>query len=155
MANKEVCEVFIEQQIEEGLEAGKKPYQIGKDLSAWVEKLFAAKIPVKTIASRATRANVAKHSSNEENDVTPESETEKEPNQDIKSETWTKEDVKGQHGGKREGAGKPRKTYPVSTAADIVDYCVSQLRRLRSDDPERVVELQRLRDHVTNLLEGE
>ena len=40
VAHKEACQVFIEQEIQEGLAQGKTPYSIGKDLSAWVEKLF-------------------------------------------------------------------------------------------------------------------
>jgi hypothetical protein len=99
MANKEVCEVFIEQQIEDGLKEGKTPYSIGKDLSAWVEKLFAAKIPANTIKQRARRTQ-DKLGTNVPNDVTPEPETEKE---DIQDET---EEIKS-HGGKREGAGRP------------------------------------------------
>lgn len=49
------CQVFIEQEIQEGLKQGKTPYSIGKELSAWVEKLFNAVIPSGTIEQRARR----------------------------------------------------------------------------------------------------
>jgi hypothetical protein len=36
MANPEACELYIDQQIEEGLEEGKTPYSIGKEMSGWI-----------------------------------------------------------------------------------------------------------------------
>ena len=39
MANREACELYIEQEIDEALKQGKKPYSIGKELAAWIEKL--------------------------------------------------------------------------------------------------------------------
>jgi len=67
MAHSEACQLFIEQQIDEGLQEGKTPYLIGKDLSVWIEKLFEAKIPPRTLEQRARRiaekdaTNVANH----------------------------------------------------------------------------------------------
>jgi len=55
MAHQEACQVFIEQEIDKGLKAGKTPYSIGKDLTVWLEKLFEAKIPPTTIEKRAER----------------------------------------------------------------------------------------------------
>lgn len=55
MAHSEACDLFIEQQIEEGIENGKSTYRIGKELSLWVEKLFEAKIPANTLKQRARR----------------------------------------------------------------------------------------------------
>jgi len=55
MAHSEACQLFIEQQIEEGLQEGKTPYSIGKELSSWVEKLFETKIPANTLRVRADR----------------------------------------------------------------------------------------------------
>jgi hypothetical protein len=46
MANREACEVYIEQEIKEALAEGKKPWSIGKELSSWVEKLFEVTIMV-------------------------------------------------------------------------------------------------------------
>ena len=85
MANKEVCEVFIEQQIEERLQEGKTAYSIGKELSLWVEKLFQAKIPATTVEKRAERIRGKDFPTNVGNDLTPEPATEKEPIQDFKS----------------------------------------------------------------------
>ena len=55
MANREACELLIEQEIKDGLEQGKKPYSIGKDIAAWVEKLFEVKIKPTTLEKRAER----------------------------------------------------------------------------------------------------
>lgn len=77
MANHEACQVYMEQQIEEGLEEGKTPYAIGKEISTWMEKLFEAKIPHRTIEQRARRinaTNVAKQSITQ-----PESKSKPEP----------------------------------------------------------------------------
>ncbi len=49
MANKEACEVYIEQQIEEGLADGKPPAKIGKEVASWVGKLFQTTIASRTI----------------------------------------------------------------------------------------------------------
>jgi len=140
MANKEVCEVFIEQQIEERLQEGKTAYSIGKELSLWVEKLFQAKIPATTVEKRAERIRGKDFPTNVGNDLTPEPATEKEPIQDFKS-----------HGGAREGAGRPR-TELVSEAAMIVDICIRTLERILPKDPKRTVELVRLQNHVQKLM---
>ena len=55
MANTKVREMFIEQEIAEGLKEGKTAYAIGKELSTWMEKLFNAKIPARTIEQRVRR----------------------------------------------------------------------------------------------------
>ena len=55
MAKHEACELYIEQQIEEGLQEGKTPYSIGKELSDWVAKLFEVRIHPKTIATKVYR----------------------------------------------------------------------------------------------------
>jgi len=99
MANPEACELYIEQEIESGLEGGKTPYAIGKELSDWIAKLFEVRIPQRTIEQRARRksaTNIAKESK------TPET-----------IENTTPEIIKDRHpqgGGKREGAGRPSKS---------------------------------------------
>jgi hypothetical protein len=55
MANREACEVYIEQEIESGLEEGKTPYAIGKELSDWVAKMFEVRISPNTLKMRAYR----------------------------------------------------------------------------------------------------
>ena len=73
MAHSEACELYIEQQIKEGLEDGQTPYFIGKHLSAWLEKLFETKISPKTIESRAYRES--KDTSNEVKPNPPKTQT--------------------------------------------------------------------------------
>ena len=142
MANKEVCEVFIEQQIEESLQEGKKPYQIGKELSAWVEKLFAAKIPPDTLRVRADRAK-SKLCTNVHSDLTPEPETEKESNQTIKEGSWTREEVAGGRGGTRVGAGRPRGSdqdwRTLYESIEIIKQTMKELNKLRVDEQHRIV----------------
>ena len=98
MANPEACELYIEQEIETGLEEGKTPYSIGKELSDWIAKLFEVRISPSTLKMRAYRkqddlgTNVPKESK------TPET-----------IENTTPEIIKDRHpqgGGKREGAGR-------------------------------------------------
>lgn len=55
MAHSEACQLFIEQQIKEGLDEGRTPYSIGKDLAEMVQKLFEAQIPARTIEQKARR----------------------------------------------------------------------------------------------------
>jgi phage N-6-adenine-methyltransferase len=71
---QEACQLFIEQEIEAGLQKGKTPYSIGKELAGWVERLFDAKIKPRTIEQRARRtetatnvASAATSSNNKEN----------------------------------------------------------------------------------------
>jgi phage N-6-adenine-methyltransferase len=96
MANSEACQLFIEQQIEEGIIEGKTPYSIGKELSAWVEKLFKTKIRPNTLEVRAHRAK-EKLLTNVSSQVT---------NGNVSG--YTENQVLG-HGGMREGSGRPAK----------------------------------------------
>lgn len=167
MANREACELYIEQEIKAGLEEGKKPYSIGKELSAWVEKLFEVNIKPDTLKKRAERikddlgTNVPKKSQPTETITNPTPEI-------IK-------DRKPQGGGARPNAGRPKKepelsicpkcgseysageecpycrqessgkkpkyihteTHPVSTAIMISNIIISQLERIKIDDPKR------------------
>ena len=94
MANREACEVFIDQEIEHGLKDGKTPYSIGKELSSWIVKLFEVKIEPNTIKLRAYRQQ-AKNGTN----VPKESKTPMD-----KGSTKVTWDLG--KGGKREGAGR-------------------------------------------------
>lgn len=94
LAKQEACQLFIEQEIEEGLEKGKTAYLIGKDVAAWIEKLFHAKVNPSSIARKAQRIRTFVR-----NDITPQSDNEIEDNQEIK---W---------GGKRKGSGRPPKFF--------------------------------------------
>lgn len=70
---QEACELFIEQEIEDGLKQGKTPYSLGKEISAWLEKLFEAKVAPRTVEQRARRAENA---TNVASDPTPEDDSE-------------------------------------------------------------------------------
>ena len=76
MANREACELYIEQQIEEALEEGKTPYSIGKEISSMIERIFETKIPARTLEQRARRqinaTNVANDSTAENDNKTKE-----------------------------------------------------------------------------------
>jgi len=97
MANREACELMIEQEIESGLADGKTPYAIGQQLSVWVAKLFETKIPPGTLKQRAQRqktkmgTNVPKKSKPKE------------------KQTLTTAEPLTDSGGKREGAGRPER----------------------------------------------
>ena len=55
MARSEACEVFIEQEIKAGLEENKQPYEIGKELSAWLQEKMNVYVRPNTITVRAMR----------------------------------------------------------------------------------------------------
>jgi len=134
MANQEACELWIEQEVVEGLAAGKKPYVIGKEVSGWVAKLFDAKIKTKTLAQRAYRMR-DKNSTNVEKEQTQEkTDTSEDLKKLEKPEEYT-------HGGKREGAGRPElkhtETHEVTYAMDTAAAVVSQLEGIKEDDPHR------------------
>lgn len=144
MANREACELYIEQQIKEELAQGKKPWTIGKELSKWVEKLFEVTINPKTIASRANRI-----SSNEEKKSQP-----------IETVTYSEpgiiRDRQAQGGGEREGAGRPRitETYSVSDAQAFASIAISQLERIKKEDPERTNALNRVYEWIRREIEN-
>jgi len=54
-AKPEACALFIEQEIESGIEQGKPVETIGKEISKWVAKLFEIKIKPRAIAQKARR----------------------------------------------------------------------------------------------------
>ena len=91
MANREACELYIEQEIKDGLREGKKPYSIGKELSQWVEKMFETVIPANTIKNRAARLMKESDSNESKQSETPAS----------RASTFG-----SGRGGKREGAGR-------------------------------------------------
>ena len=110
MANREACELYIEQEIKDGLAQGKKPYSIGKELSGWVEKVFEVTIKPRTIEQRARRidaTNVAKKSQ------PPENITHSAP--DIIK------DRKPQGGGVRENAGRPKVATPPQGCTKLIE----------------------------------
>jgi len=136
MANREACEIYIEQEIESGLEDGKTPYQVGKELSDWVAKLFEVRIAPRTIEQRARRkdaTNVAKKSNTVTNSApyVPEEKSVTHP--------------PTERGGARLGAGRPKKkaaTPGTNTGEDkrnseafrIAYSAIAQLELIRPED---------------------
>ena len=55
MAKSEACEVFLEQEIKEGLEQEKNPHQIGKDLAKWLQDNMDVHISPNAVCLRAFR----------------------------------------------------------------------------------------------------
>jgi hypothetical protein len=55
LEKQEACQLYIEQEIEEGLTEGKTKYAIGQEIAGWIEKLFGAKVKPNTIVQRAHR----------------------------------------------------------------------------------------------------
>lgn len=92
---QEACQLYIEQEIDEGLKQGKTPYAVAKEIIPWLQKLFDVRVNPKTIESKAYRKK-QKITANEVTDLTDGNDKENEENQEIKFE----------HGGKREGAGR-------------------------------------------------
>lgn len=124
MANSEACELYIEQELKEGLKEGKNPHQIGQELSAWIAKLFQVHIPERTLEQRARRVN------KREKIQRP---REKKASAVAKE---SKEASKDNRGGRREGAGRPvdeslageKKCMAIfSNALDQIEAAVNNL----------------------------
>lgn len=105
MANQEACELYIEQQIQEGLDEGQTPYYIGHHLSKWIEKLFGAKINPETIKSRAYRKQQEVGSNEPKKSKAPD-------NKAFTEEFHPKKFDSGR-GGQREGAGRKPKLSEI------------------------------------------
>ncbi|MBA3030867.1 MAG: hypothetical protein FP816_18915 [Desulfobacteraceae bacterium] len=156
MANREACELFIEQEIKSSLAEGKKPYSIGKELAAWVEKMFEVNIKPDTLKKRAQRieknigTNVPKQSK---------------PTEII--ENPTPEIIKNrlpQGGGVRKGAGRPPVIPPVNPpieevyvrtstqAMQFVSIAISQMERIRREDPKRIEGLNKVKSWIEDQL---
>jgi hypothetical protein len=135
----QACALFIEQEIKDGLAAGKKPWTIGKELSKWVEKIFEVTINPKTIASRVTRI-----SSNEE----------KKSNTSDYIDNSTPEIIDNRHpqgGGCRAGAGRKKVVVElVSNAWRYSQMAISQLDKIKSNDPHRVDALNQVVEYCEN-----
>ena len=91
MAVNEACGLWIEQRTEEELEKETPYREIGRIISAEIEKLFETKVNPETIRKRAERQN--KGGTNV-------------PSQPITQNYSEKEENQVEHGGKREGAGR-------------------------------------------------
>ena len=101
---EEQCQLYIEQEIEEGLKQGKTPYSIGKEISVWVEKLFGRVVKPDTVRKRVERVmdNVHAELTNSNASLIPEIQV-------------------FDHGGHRDGAGRPPK-YRETEEAEVVHF---------------------------------
>jgi hypothetical protein len=131
--NQEACQLFIEQEIQKGLDEGKTPYSIGKDLAVWIEKLFEASIPAKTLETQAYREK-KKLTSNEVNLPTP-------PNH-------------YQITGKQENPPLTPGCLPkyCGQANQMANLAISQLSRIMSYDPERLAALRKVKNWIEKQL---
>jgi hypothetical protein len=121
---QEACQVYIEQEIEEGLKQGKTPYSIGQDISTWVSKLFEVKLNPKTIEKRAERQRVKSPTS-----VVKKSED------DHSRRVGNFRSRANGTGGKREGAGRPRIERPnpeVERMVDKLHNFINELDQIRA-----------------------
>lgn len=120
LEKQEACQLFLEQEIEQGLEEGKTPYTIGKDLSVWIEKLFKTTVNPSTIERRARRYK-EKIRTSVRNDTTIENDSEKQNNQDeeviVEDMSYVTEPG---HGGEREGAGRPDKNVEKKESGNLI-----------------------------------
>lgn len=136
MAHSEACQLFIEEQIREGLAEGKTPYSIGKELTAMIERLFEASIPANTLRMRADRMAKKELSTNVHTSITSENVLiipEKQNNQSVKERQ------------QEPGPGRPLKYQSelgakpptFSDAMTIAAFVIGHLERIRKDDPKR------------------
>ncbi len=108
MALNEACQLWMEQRIEEELEiqpdTEKSLRAIGREIAKEIEKLFEVRIEPTTIAMKASRQKaVTNVTPDEEPPVTPQ------PDSEIPKQSSLEKSL---HGGKLEGAGRP-KTPPL------------------------------------------
>lgn len=141
MAHDEACQLYIKQEIERGLEEGRTPYSIGKDLSKWIEKLFEASIPATTIEKKAERIKANNLPTNVGNNSTTQNNTEKEKKREITKESgfFTKDGCGG--------PGRPPQYQPnthikkeeitLSNADQMVKIAIQFLSRISIKDPQR------------------
>lgn len=71
MANREACELYIEQQIKEGLAEGKKGYSIGMEIAGWIEQRLGVTIKPATITKRAQRIEAKRNRTNVPKELNP------------------------------------------------------------------------------------
>jgi hypothetical protein len=128
MAHQEACQLYIEQQIKEGLAQGKTPHSIGKELTIMIKRMFETSIPAETLRTRARKAQKTEGIQPPGQMTTPPnlSNSFRNPGKSsctfsnpYKSYLETPENQVAppvvEHGGVREGAGQPAKYKPSSS----------------------------------------
>ena len=137
MAHSEPCQLYIEQQIKEGLAVGKTPYSIGKELTSMIERIFEASIPHDTLERRAERAK-KKLGTNVPTSSTPLNYADnlgKRPNQVLINDKGKFQKGTAPGPGRRPKHEKP--IEPYSCAMQMATIAISQLSRITEDDPKR------------------
>jgi hypothetical protein len=139
MAHQEACQLYIEQEIKDGLAQGKNPSSIGRELTAMIERLFEAHIPARTIEQRARRidaTNVAHPITTQNNSTIP-----------------IKQEFQVVNPAQKPGPGRPPKyPQPPSDAIHWARVAISQLSRIEDDDPKLEQALQRVLSWVNEKL---
>lgn len=138
MAHSEACQLFIEEQIKEGLEAGKTPYSIGKELTAMIERLFEASIPAETLKKRAQRmqAKIGTNVPIPPTSCNPPQIPEKQNNQQVTE--------RQQEPGPGRNQKYEKPPQPFSCAMTMASCAIDQLKRIPGDDPNRLKGFQRV-----------
>lgn len=133
MALPEACGLWIEQRVQEELDAKKETgaslREIGRSVAKEVEKYFETKVSPTTISMKASR--IAKKQS--VTNVTP-----KEKPIKSKSKPKLEKLEKKNHGGSREGAGRKQQPFDHAAASDALicaRVSISQLEKIRNTDP--------------------
>ena len=143
MANREACELYIEQEIKSGLESGKKPYSIGKELSVWIEKMFEVHVKPKTLEKKAERqnqkltTNVVKKTESDSINTTPVA-------QQQGSTNW--QAINNRKDG--EPSKKDRKRE--STALGLAEVAIYQLSLIYDDDENRHETFLKVKSWIKN-----
>lgn len=144
MARQEACQLYIEQEIQDGLAQGKTPYSIGKELAAWVEKLFETSIPADTIRKRAERTQ-DKLGTNVHTSSTP----------SHSSEFPQKQEIQEVSPAKRPGPGRAAKyAGPFVAAMLSADIAIKQLSMISDDDPKRGKALEKVEKWINKNKKG-
>jgi hypothetical protein len=168
MAIPEACELWIEQRVQEELEqkkdTGASLREIGRVVAAEVEKYFETKVNPGTILTKAARMNKAV--SNETKAEKPTAPIDSEEIKQIKRQPAKDGTMRG---GPRPGAGRKMNPQPedgqparkedlektqnqCTEAYQFETIAISQLRRIRKDDPDRVGALIRVKKWIESQL---
>ena len=151
MANREACELYIEQEIKEALAEGKPIRETCRDMADWIERYFETKIPAETLRSRAKRIKNSL-GSNEPTPPTPQND-----NGNGKNQVVT-------HGGPRNGSGRPAK-YKAAPASEkeeggfvpalansairFAQMAMINLDRIQKHDPDKFKALEMIKLYVS------
>jgi len=153
MANREACELWIEQRSGDLAEEGKDYEEIGRIVSKEVASIFEAAIKARTIAQRARRSPIINSVTN----VTKESNTET-ITASYKPEESSVTHPPTDRGGAREGAGRRRRYNPYFPrsieAVKGAHFAISMLKRIPKKDPNRDRELTNVLNWIMESRKG-